>query len=230
VPAIEAVFFDVEFTLIFPGPRFQGSGYQATCARHGLRVEADRFEAAVAGAAAVLDEAHRYDADLYLRYTRRIIELMGGSSPGLQAAAQEIYDAWAEHHHFSLYEDVRAALLRLHGAGLGLGLISNSQRCLVSFQEHFELQGLIRVVVSSPEHGYMKPHPAIFRAALDRMGVAAGSALMVGDSLAHDVNGARAAGMRAVLLARGAVPPGVPDDVPVIRSLSELAAVSLAAT
>jgi putative hydrolase of the HAD superfamily len=226
VPRIEAIFFDVDFTLIHPGPRFQGHGYQASCARHGLVVDSARFEAAVAGAAAVLDSTDRlYDADLYLRYTRRIIELMGGDAPGIDAAAREIYDAWAEHHHFSLYDDVRETLAALHRAGLRLGLISNSQRCLSSFQEHFELNGLIAAAISSSEHGYMKPHPTIFRAALDRLQVPPSSAAMVGDSMAHDVQGARRAGMQGILLARGPVPANLDDDIPVIRSLRELVAI-----
>ena len=61
-----AVFFDVDFTLIHPGPRFQGVGYQANCARHGIAVDPARFDAAVAGAAGVLDAADQiYDAQLY---------------------------------------------------------------------------------------------------------------------------------------------------------------------
>ena len=44
-----AVFFDVDFTLIHPGPRFQGVGYEANCARHGVAVDPARFDAAVAG-------------------------------------------------------------------------------------------------------------------------------------------------------------------------------------
>ena len=36
-----AVFFDVDFTLIHPGPRFQASGYFETCVRHGLTVDSD---------------------------------------------------------------------------------------------------------------------------------------------------------------------------------------------
>jgi putative hydrolase of the HAD superfamily len=76
--------------------------------------------------------------------------------------------------------------------------------------------------VSSLEHGYMKPHPSIFEAALRSAGVAASESVMVGDSLAHDVDGAKRLGMRAVLVARSGV--GHPHaGVPVIRSLRELA-------
>ncbi len=222
-----AVFFDVDFTLIHPGPRFQGSGYQENCARHGIQVDAARFETAVAGAAAVLESADQlYDPLLYVQYTRRIIELMGGTGPAVGLVAREMYDDWAEHRHFSLYEDVPAALQALAGAGLRLGLISNSHRCLASFQAHFELDGLISATVSSSDHGFMKPHPSIFRAALALVQVPAEEAVMVGDSLAHDVLGAVRAGLGGVWLARGGARHGAPADaaVPVIQSLAELPA------
>jgi putative hydrolase of the HAD superfamily len=82
---------------------------------------------------------------------------------------------------------------------------------------------LIHASVSSSEHGYMKPHRSIFDAALERAGVPASAALMVGDSLKHDVEGALAAGMKAVLLRRsGESPADLPAGVPVIRTLHEL--------
>jgi putative hydrolase of the HAD superfamily len=223
VATVAAVFFDVDFTLIHPGPRFQGAGYEACCARHGVQVDASRFDAAVAGAASVLDSADViYDADLYVKYTRRIIELMGGSSSAIEAVARELYDDWAEQHHFSLYDDVLETLETLRTTGVRAGLISNSHRCLASFQSHFELDGLIAVAISSSQHGYMKPHPNIFRAALSLMQVGPERAAMVGDSLSHDVLGAKRVGMRGILLARGGLPAGIPADVDVIRSLREL--------
>jgi len=55
--ATRAVFFDVDFTLIYPGPTFQAQGYHAFCARHGMTADASRFARAVAAASVVLDEA-----------------------------------------------------------------------------------------------------------------------------------------------------------------------------
>jgi putative hydrolase of the HAD superfamily len=222
-----AVFFDVDFTLIHPGPRFQGIGYEANCARHGVAVDPAAFDAAVAGAASALDletADQIYDAQVFLNYTRRIIELMGGSGPGVELVCREMYDDWAEHHHFSLYGDVAETLQTLRTRGMRLGLISNTHRCLASFQSHFELDHLISVAVSSSDHGFMKPHPSIFRAALQLMGVAPAEAVMVGDSLPHDVLGAREAGMRGVLLARGDRRTDAGPEVPVIRTLDELPA------
>ncbi len=115
-------------------------------------------------------------------------------------------------------------LRELSKAGVRIGLISNSHRCLASFQSHFELQGLIAATVSSSEHGFMKPHPSIFSAALQLVNVAPADAVMVGDSLRHDVEGAMRAGMRGVLLHRGDSPTVRAGQlgIPVIRSLREL--------
>ena len=224
-PPVKAVFFDVDFTLIYPGPTFQGEGYAQFCRRHGITVDPARFPDAVRAASSILNEEqdHIYDADIFVRYTRRLIEGMGGTGDRLTACAEEVYAEWAACQHFFLYDDVTPALRELAARDLKLGLISNSHRCLASFQQHFELHGLIAGAISSSEHGYMKPHPSIFDAALKLVGVSAAEAVMVGDSFPHDIEGARRAGMRGILVHRS---PGweAPHDadVPVIRDLSEL--------
>ena len=145
-----------------------------------------------------------------------------GRGDSLDDCAREIYDEWASCQHFFLYDDVAPVLKELASRGLTLGLISNSHRCLTSFQEHFELQGLIAAAVSSAAHGYMKPHPSIFEAALSLAGVAAGESMMVGDSLTHDIEGALRVGMRGMLVHRSDDPPPEALPIPVIRSLAEL--------
>lgn len=218
-----AVFFDVDFTLIHPGPAFQGSGYRDFCARYGVHVDAAAFERAVARASALLEAPpSAYDPEIFVRYTSRIIEAMGGSGPGVEHAARDIYGEWAACQHFELYEDVPDVLRALHRRGIRIGLISNTQRCLSTFAEHFELRGIFDVALSSAEHGYMKPHPSIFEAALARTGSRAEEAVMVGDSVAHDIAGAISIGMKGVLVARAGRPAQVPDGIPVIESLREL--------
>jgi len=223
---MKAVFFDVDFTLICPGPMFRAEGYQAFCARHGMDVRTEGFARAVASAAPLLDgpEDRPYDAEIFVAYTRHIIEQMGGAGPTLDACAREMYAEWAACRHFDLYDDVPDVLRELTAAGVRIGLISNSHRCLASFQSHFELQDLISATVSSSEHGFMKPHPSIFAAALQILDVAPAEAMMVGDSMPQDVEGALRAGMHAVLLQRGDAPTVRATElgVPVIRSLREL--------
>ena len=96
------MFFDVDFTLIYPGPTFQDVGYQRFCARHGIDVDPSRFADAVRSASASLNEVqnHNYDPEIFVRYTRRIIEEMGGGGAQLDACANEIYAEWAACQHF----------------------------------------------------------------------------------------------------------------------------------
>jgi HAD superfamily hydrolase (TIGR01662 family) len=220
---VRAVFFDVDFTLIHPGPAFQADGYRAFCARYGIAVDPGRFGPAVNAAAMVLEGcAGAYDPQIFIDYTSRIIEGMGGTGDGVADAARGLYEEWSVCQHFSLYDDVPEVLRELRARGLTIGLISNTQRCLASFQAHFALDGLISVRISSAAHGYMKPHPSIFRAALDQAGAAPDEAVMVGDSLPHDIAGARQLGMRGVLVSRSGSPASCPSDVPVITTLREL--------
>jgi putative hydrolase of the HAD superfamily len=227
MPETKAVFFDVDFTLIYPGPKFQGDGYRQFCEKHGMTADPARFPAAVISASPILEQAEgsAYNHQIFIDYTAHIIRQMGGSGPEVEVCAAEIYQEWAACQHFFLYEDVPAGLEALAQRNLRIGLISNSHRSLESFLSHFELDGLIDVAVSSAKHGFMKPHASIFEAALKLAGVGASEALMVGDSLSQDVEGARRVGMRGVLVRRAESiehPGQALHDVPVIRSLIEL--------
>jgi putative hydrolase of the HAD superfamily len=57
----------------------------------------------------------------------------------------------------------------------------------------------------------VKPHPTIFQAALGQLGVEARDGVMVGDSLEEDIEGARALGMRAILIDRNERHPDVEE-------------------
>jgi len=222
---IKAVFFDVDFTLIFPGPTFQAEGYRRACAAQGIDVDPLKFDAATAASSFILDDVEDqiYNHDLFIHYTASIIEHMGGRGAKVIEVAKDIYDQWSVNHHFEMYDDVAPVMAELQQRGFVVGAISNSHRSLDAFREHFSLGGIITVSVSGAEHGYMKPHRSIFDAALERAKVTAAESMMVGDSFKHDIEGALNAGWRAVLLRRsGEVPYALPPDLPVIRTLSDL--------
>jgi HAD superfamily hydrolase (TIGR01549 family) len=105
----------------------------------------------------------------------------------------------------------------LRGAGLRIGLVSNSARDVREFALHHALD--IDAGISSFHHGRSKPHASIFRAVLDLLGVDAAAAAMVGDQMGDDIEGARAVGMRAVLLDRDGLHLEV---APRITGLAEL--------
>lgn len=224
---IKAIFFDVDFTLIYPGPTFQAEGYRRACAAHGIEVDPSKFDAATAASSIILDEVEEqiYNHDLFVHYTASIIEHMGGRGAQVIEVARAIYEQWSVNHHFEMYDDVAPVLESLQKRGLIVGAISNSHRSLDAFREHFSLANIITVSVSGAEHGYMKPHRSIFDEALARAKVTAAESIMVGDSFKHDIEGALQAGWRAVLLRRsGEVPYTLPEGLPVITTLNELAA------
>jgi HAD superfamily hydrolase (TIGR01549 family) len=101
----------------------------------------------------------------------------------------------------------RTTLERLRGAGLRLGVVSNADGRAAAILHATGLAEWLDVIVDSHLEGVEKPDAEIFRRALERLDVAAGAALFVGDILSIDVVGARNAGLRPVLLdAAGAYP------------------------
>jgi putative hydrolase of the HAD superfamily len=130
---------------------------------------------------------------------------------------------------FRAYPEVPAALRALRAAGRRLVVVSNWD---VSLHEALDATGLAPLVdgaLSSAEAGVAKPNPAIFARALERAGgdgsavcATGAGGLHAGDSVTCDVAGARAAGLRPVLVARHGTAAPVPAGVAVIRSLAEL--------
>jgi HAD superfamily hydrolase (TIGR01549 family) len=199
---LQAVLFDIDFTLARPGPELMPEGYVSCGERHGLSLDAARYEAA--RDAALIDLKRHpdldHDEEIWVAFTERIVVGMGGSQPASHDVAVELTSRWQLHENFELYEDVMPVLEELRQAGLKLGLVSNSARDVRDFARHHALA--IDAGISSFHHGKTKPHGSIFKAVLDLLEVAPGDAAMVGDTFADDIEGALALGMRAVLVDR----------------------------
>jgi putative hydrolase of the HAD superfamily len=103
--------------------------------------------------------------------------------------------------------DAVATLTELRRRRIRVGVCSNAPYRARSLHDQLAHVGLalhLDAAVFSAEVGWRKPHPSIFEAALDALGVRATEALMVGDSEEDDIAGARAMGMRTVLYQRDA--------------------------
>jgi putative hydrolase of the HAD superfamily len=163
------------------------------------------------------DEASNWPAlrDLRRRCAAVIQEQLSTALP--LAAVEEALLAAVR---FRPYPEVPGVLARLRARGARLAVVSNWDVSLHDVLERTQLRPLVDAVVISAELGVAKPDPAIFNAALERLGAVAGDALHVGDSIEADVEGARAAGIEAVLVARDG--GGVPAGVRVVASLAEL--------
>jgi HAD superfamily hydrolase (TIGR01549 family) len=216
---VKAVLFDVDFTLARPGPELGPEGYVRAAERCGLTLDAALYEPA-RDAAFVDLQRHPdldHDEEIWVAFTERIVIGMGGTHPASRACAEEITSRWARHENFELYDDTLPVLQQLRDREIKIGLISNSARDVREFARHHALD--IDAGISSFHHGKAKPHASIFRAVLELLDVEPEQALMVGDTVEDDVEGAVAAGLQAVLIDRLGLRP---DFRPRIETLFEL--------
>jgi putative hydrolase of the HAD superfamily len=200
--ALRAVLFDVDFTLVKPGPDLGPEGYRLLGRRFGLELDPARYAEARAAAIETVERHPELDHDeeVWVLFTERIIRGMGGDSDRAYECAVEMTRGWEQAANFELFEDTLPVLAELRAHGLKIGLVSNTGRDLAAFVAHHALD--VDAAVGSAKHGKTKPHPAIFLSALEELGVRAEEAAMVGDSPEDDIAGARALGMRAFLVDR----------------------------
>ncbi|HZP43286.1 MAG TPA: HAD-IA family hydrolase [Candidatus Binatia bacterium] len=207
-----------------------GGTYARLAARHGIRADpADverRFRAAFVAAPPL---AFPGTSPAQLAGHERawwhavVRQALGDADPAaLDAAFDTLWAHFAAPEAWRVFPDVAPALAALRARGLRLAIVSNFDTRLLRLVDGLGLARLVDDVVPSTQAGAAKPDPAIFRAALARLGARPAAALHVGDHAAVDVAGARAAGMHAALLARGAE-AGTPG-VPRLASLAELPA------
>jgi HAD superfamily hydrolase (TIGR01509 family) len=126
----------------------------------------------------------------------------------------------------SLDPDALPVLDALRARGQSLAIVSNTPwgSAAAAWRDELNRHGLLAAVdaaVFCVEAGFRKPHPAPIRRALEALDVSAGDALFVADDVRWDVLGARAAGVRPLLLAASAGDPP-PDGVPVINRLRDV--------
>jgi HAD superfamily hydrolase (TIGR01549 family) len=216
---LRAVLFDVDFTLFRPGPELGPEGYRRLGERHGLTLDPGAYDGARADAIAILqgDRELVHDEEVWIAFTEQIVRGMGGDAEGARECAVDMVREWERHENFALYDDALPVLDELRRHELKIGLVTNGQRDLVEFVAHHGL--VVDAMVGSKAHGRIKPHPAIFESALSTLGVTAEETAMVGDSYADDIEGARALGIRGVLLDRDGLRPRGPERIDTLLAL-----------
>ena len=216
---LRAVLFDVDFTLFRPGPELGPEGYRRLGERHGLSLDPDRYDDARLHAIEKLQGERElvHDEEVWVAFTEQIVLGMGGEHAAARACAVDMVAEWERHENFTLFEDALPTLDVLRRHGLAIGLVTNGQRDLEEFVAHHRLE--VDVAVGSKAHGRIKPDPSIFLAALRALGAEPHEAAMVGDSYEDDIEGARALGMRAILLDRAGLHPDAEDRIDTLLAL-----------
>jgi len=226
VTAPAAVFLDALGTLVrleSPAPRLQAS----LRARVGLDVDDDL------AAAAMRAEMRYYAAncirardDASLAALRLECADVLADTLGVGVVGAELLPCLTDAIAFRLYDDVAPALAELHAAGLRLAVVSNWDVSLVPVLERLGIGDRFEAVVHSAGVGASKPDPKVFETALRELDLPPEAVLHVGDDPVNDLEGARRAGIRAILIDR----QGRHRSGEAIASLEELAPLVTAAT
>jgi len=221
VPArVEVVLLDALGTLVElqpPAPRLRAALLDLAGIDVGERAAARAFGAEIDHYLANHLRGRDQDGLHVLREECAVVMSEELEAPGLERAT--VRRAMLRALEFRAFPDALPALRALRARDVQLVVVSNWDCSLPDWLERAGFRGMLDGVVSSAVVGAAKPSPAVFLAALELVGASAAQALHVGDSVDRDVEGARAAGLRAVLMARDGL---ASDGVEAIRSLEEL--------
>jgi len=228
---IKAVFFDAGYTLLCMDPD-QPTIFRRVCSELKIELDDTRFHEGVLHANAMLSPRHPHAVpkpfsqaaidEFWTRYNHALLSVCA-RRPQDAKQAELVYRHFTALIRWRIYDEVHEVLGAMHQRGLRLGVISNWNGDLEDVLRQTGLHAHFDFVLDSARIGHEKPHGPIFGEALRRAGVAPHQALHVGDSPEHDVEGAIASGLDAILLDRMGRHDEY-DRAPRIRSLRELVA------
>jgi putative hydrolase of the HAD superfamily len=201
---IAAVFFDAGGTLIHADPP-PGDVYAAVGADFGSRIDTatarSRFAAAfrrrnrTGSAADLLTSEAVEDA-----FWRAVVAEVLDDLTDFEGCYRTLFAHFARPGSWTLDPEAGPALAALAARGLRLGLCSNFDARLHGIVAGMPALRPVEAVVVSSEVGWRKPAPEFFAAVARRAGPPPQQVLVVGDDPVNDYEGARAAGLAAVLL------------------------------
>jgi REG-2-like HAD superfamily hydrolase len=206
----QAVFFDAGYTLLCMDPD-QPTIFVRVCSELGIELDHARFAEGVNRANTLLAPRHPSQVpapfsqaamDRFWTDYNRILLSVCARNPRDSEKAELAYRRFTAAISWRIYDEVRGVLRKLRLHGIRLGIISNWSGDLEEVMHRVGLLESFDFVLDSARLGYEKPHVRIFDEALRRADVESRSALHIGDSPEHDVDGALGAGLRALLLDR----------------------------
>jgi HAD superfamily hydrolase (TIGR01549 family) len=218
-PPPQLVLLDVDFTLIRPHRVFDANGYAELGARFGVRLDPERYEAARQDAFHVWrTQTLEHRSEQHRRFAIEIVRGMGAPRAVAEQIGIAAEQEWGDPSNFELFPDVVPLLDVLRARTCRVGLVSNTDRELEPFAAQLGIG--VDFALASRAHGRRKPCATIFAAALALGGAQPAEAVMVGDNLGDDIEGAIASGLRAVLVDRSNHSPEYAGER--VRGLAEL--------
>jgi len=229
MPSYRAIFLDAGYTILSPHSSWEQQLLQVT-GRHGIDLSLQYARRAYEASQSFF-KAHYYqpnetwtdDAAILsfcTAYYRLGLEALQCPAAQVPACAEALASNINDPKHWRPYPEVQGVLAGLKKASYTVGVLSDWSSSLPAILEALGLRAYVDLVIVSAIEGVAKPQPAFFQRALARARVRADQALMVGDNLYADIQGAARAGIHGILINRDGWPS--PPDVPTIRRLDEL--------
>jgi REG-2-like HAD superfamily hydrolase len=226
------VLLDVGETLLRPEPSWRDV-YASVFTARGIDVTPDEFEQAFKESWADWEEEGPFEATEEGSFQRfmaldRLVFRRLGHDDLPESFFRAIDAAFHRRAAWHVFPEVMPALDALRAAGFRLGVVSNWGWTAPELLHLLELASHFEVLSISARVGYQKPHPAIFRHALEVLDSMPEDAIHVGDDPVADVAGARRAGIQPVLIVREHRRAAIPDPearadgAPVISDLDGL--------
>lgn len=210
---IAAVIFDAVGTLIEPRPSV-AAAYAAAASRQGITLEEAEVRRRFYRAFGAIESDDMRgplatDEPAERRRWSRIVREVLPELPDPDRGFDELWDHFGRAEHWRAFPDAAPVLRQLADSGLRIRIASNFDGRLRPIIRGLpELAPWAEDLVISSEVGWRKPHPSFYEAALASLGLPAGCVLSVGDDETNDLEGARDAGLHALLLDRRTEPPG----------------------
>jgi FMN phosphatase YigB (HAD superfamily) len=228
---IQAVVFDLFYTLVHPGTYPGGIGRVGWLARL-LDVDPTVLEARWADFEPVLEagQAPKHSDSLgpELGWVRAVAADLGAVVTSTDLARIEAdWDLTRRQALLDPPPSALAALVGLRERRIQLGMLSNTHGLELRAWDRSPLAAHFEVVAPSHEIGACKPDPATYGYVLSRLEVSAAAAAYVGDGSSDELVGARSAGFGMVILAEEAPAKVAPDEIPRLRAQADASVLSL---
>ncbi|MFQ3592952.1 MAG: HAD-IA family hydrolase [Gemmataceae bacterium] len=202
-PSVRLVYFDAVGTLLRPDPSVAAT-YQRIGQRYGCNRPVEDLRRAFSHAFLAEESwdavnGYRTDEQRERQRWRAIVSAVLPEATDPDACFAELWDHFARPEHWQLEPGTLQVLAHLAGLGLQLGLASNFDERLIGLVQAMpELRDYLDIVLVSSQVGWRKPAREFYASLCGDF--SPHEVLMVGDDRVNDYEGARAAGLHAVLL------------------------------
>jgi REG-2-like HAD superfamily hydrolase len=227
---LRAVFLDVGDTVMRPSPSWEQI-YAMAFAEYGIEVDVEALRTALRqayhhggwGMAGGFEPNEETSFQRTVQIDRLAIAELG-IGPLPDAFFRRLSELFLVTSNWHIFPEVPGALDGLRARHLIVGAVSNWVWSLPELLHSLQLVSHFDFIAASARVGFEKPHPGIFRYALEQAGVQPDEVIHVGDHLDADVDGAMKVGIAPVLIDRNDRyrRDEIPAEVPLITSLDQL--------